>query len=91
MEEGGSNETRDGDNSGGAGAENLQQQQAQSEREQVLEQYRAKIREHREVGVRGGDVPHLAKDRFLARDIETTERLMTDGSLLKAAGKLTAF
>lgn len=51
MEEGGSsNETRDGDNSGGA--DNIQQQQAQSEREQVLEQYRAKIREHREVEAR---------------------------------------
>lgn len=51
MEEGGSaNDTRDGDNSGGA--DNIQQQQAQSEREQVLEQYRAKIREHREVEAR---------------------------------------
>jgi len=37
------------------------------------------------------NVPHLAKDRFLARDIETAERVMTDGSLLKAAGKLTSF
>jgi len=36
-------------------------------------------------------VPHLAKDRFLARDIETTERIMTDGSLLTAAGKLASF
>jgi len=31
---------------------NVEQQQAQSEREQVLEQYRAKIREHREVEAR---------------------------------------
>jgi len=36
-------------------------------------------------------VPHLAKDRFLSRDIETAERIMTDGSLLGAAGKLTSF
>lgn len=35
-----------------ASAEDVQQQQAQSEREQVLEQYRAKIREHREVEAR---------------------------------------
>jgi ATP-dependent 26S proteasome regulatory subunit len=44
---GSNNETRDGEN-----ADNIQQQQAQSEREQVLEQYRAKIREHREVEAR---------------------------------------
>ena len=36
-------------------------------------------------------VPHLAKDRYLARDIESAEQLMTDGSLLDAAGKLTSF
>ena len=48
------NEAReDGTSSGGGGgAENVEQQQAQSEREQVLEQYRAKIREHREVEAR---------------------------------------
>jgi ATP-dependent 26S proteasome regulatory subunit len=48
MEEDGSNSAA----SSGGGAENVQQQQAQSEREQVLEQYRAKIREHREVEAR---------------------------------------
>ena len=41
-----------GDGAAGGGAENVEQQQAQSEREQVLEQYRAKIREHREVEAR---------------------------------------
>lgn len=48
----GDNEAREGSGDGAGGAENVEQQQAQSEREQVLEQYRAKIREHREVEAR---------------------------------------
>ncbi|MHC4846910.1 MAG: histidine ammonia-lyase [Planctomycetota bacterium] len=36
-------------------------------------------------------VPHLAKDRYLARDIETAEKLIRDGTLLEAAGKLDSF
>ena len=36
-------------------------------------------------------VPHLAKDRYLARDIETATKLMRDGTLLDAAGKLESF
>ncbi|MEM8883504.1 MAG: histidine ammonia-lyase [Planctomycetota bacterium] len=47
-----------------------------------LESVRATIREH---------VPHLEKDRYLARDIETVTRLMEDGRLLEKAGALEAF
>ncbi|MHC4937714.1 MAG: histidine ammonia-lyase [Planctomycetota bacterium] len=36
-------------------------------------------------------VPHLAKDRYLARDIETAEQLIKNGTLLTAAGRLESF
>jgi len=36
-------------------------------------------------------IPHLEKDRYLARDIETAGALLETGDLLAAAGKLTAF
>jgi len=36
-------------------------------------------------------IPHLQKDRYLARDIETAGALLENGALLAGAGKLTAF
>ncbi len=36
-------------------------------------------------------VPHLAKDRYLARDIETAEALMATGALTQATKRLSAF
>jgi histidine ammonia-lyase len=35
------------------------------------------------------NVPHLARDRYLARDIETARDLLRDGPLLRAAEKAT--
>lgn len=54
-----SEEPQNGDNAAAAAAAPVPQPPQLSEREQVLEQYRAKIREHREVEAR---LKHMRED-----------------------------